>query len=102
MAGSFTVILSGSALLTNQKSVRAKSQVSTKIEKLLAPHKASYGYYVDQYLLNRKENDSPATNPFPALFNDKGSGHLGGKLIIHLKYKGRHVAYTKHGVELVK
>ncbi|KRL73287.1 autotransporter-associated beta strand repeat protein [Lentilactobacillus kefiri DSM 20587 = JCM 5818] len=70
MAGSFTVILTGSALLTSQESVQAKSQASTKLEKLLAPHKASYGYYVDQYLLNRKENDSPDTNPSTALFNN--------------------------------
>lgn len=70
MVGSFTVILSGSALLMNQKSAQAKSQSSAKIEKLLAPHKASYGYYVDQYLLNRKENDTPDTNPSTALFNN--------------------------------
>lgn len=70
MVGSFTVILSGSAFLTNQKSAQAKTQSSAKIEKLLAPHKASYGYYVDQYLLNRKENDTPDTNPSTALFNN--------------------------------
>lgn len=70
MLGSVTVVLSSSALLTNHKPVQAKSQSSAKIEKLLAPHKADYGYYVDQYLLNRKENDTPDTNPSTALFTN--------------------------------
>jgi len=32
-------------------------------DKLIAPHEAQYGYYVDKYKQNRKENNQPNTNP---------------------------------------
>ncbi|GHP13769.1 phospholipid phosphatase [Lentilactobacillus fungorum] len=67
---SFTFVISSSVLLTNQDTTQAKTQSQAKIEKLLAPHKADYGYYVDQYLLNRKENTTPESNPATALFTN--------------------------------
>jgi hypothetical protein len=36
---------------------------ASTVDTLIAPHQAKYGYYVDHYKENRKENDQPTTNP---------------------------------------
>ncbi|MFD1125439.1 phosphatase PAP2 family protein [Lentilactobacillus raoultii] len=67
---SLAVLLSVPVGLLSQDVAHANALSSQRVNELLAPHKSSYGYYIDQYLLNRKDNTTPATNPSTALFTN--------------------------------
>lgn len=46
------------------------AQAKASVDDLIAPHRASYGYYVDTYKNNVKTNTTPSTNPAYGLLNN--------------------------------
>ncbi|WP_283679240.1 phosphatase PAP2 family protein [Lentilactobacillus sp. Marseille-Q4993] len=48
----------------------AAGETKSQIAQQLAPKKANYGYYVDSYQKNVKDNDKPGTNPGIDIFDN--------------------------------
>ncbi len=72
IAGSllFAASLALFAANANQNQASAASKSSSDITKDLTPVPASYGYFVEHYQENQKSNNTPATNPAIAIFNN--------------------------------
>ncbi|MGP4117194.1 phosphatase PAP2 family protein [Levilactobacillus zymae] len=48
----------------------AQAKTISPVDQLIAPHEASYGFYVDNYKANTKQNTTPSTNPAYGLLNN--------------------------------
>lgn len=48
----------------------AQAKAVNPVDQLIAPHEASYGFYVDSYRANTKQNKTPSTNPAYGLLNN--------------------------------
>lgn len=48
----------------------AHAKATSSVDQLIAPHEASYGFYVDSYKANTKQHTTPSTNPAYGLLNN--------------------------------
>lgn len=65
----FVFSVTGAALLGAQNTSQAADS-SKSVASALAPQKASYGYFIDQYKKNIKQNTTPDTNPAISIFDN--------------------------------
>ncbi|WP_282802134.1 phosphatase PAP2 family protein [Secundilactobacillus kimchicus] len=65
-----SLVLSGVGVATTSRPVQAQTVTPKELHHLLAPKRASYGYYIETYQSNTDKDVTPAHNAATALFNN--------------------------------
>lgn len=73
MLCSATFAITSAASLIRTNTSQASALTNTELQKVLAPKKASYGYYINQYKSNTSTDVTPQDNAATALFNNSFS-----------------------------